>query len=94
MDNEIIALLKEFKDDVNKQFKNINIKLDNIESDVNTLKLGQEEIKTLIADLEPKNGNRHIEIINIISDLRKDLSTVEIVTANNYADIDKLKAVK
>ena len=26
--------------------------------------------------------------------LRKDISTVEIVTANNYADIAKLKAVK
>lgn len=94
MDNEIVLLLKEFKDDVNKQLKNINEKLTNIESDISNLKLGQENIKGLITDLEPKNGNRHIELINSINDLRKDLSTVEIVTANNYADIAKLKAIK
>jgi len=29
-----------------------------------------------------------------VTGLRKDLSTMEIVTANNYADIAKLKAVK
>jgi archaellum component FlaC len=94
MDNEIMELLKAFKDDINKQFKNINDKLNNIESDINGLKLGQEEIKSLVKDLEPKNANRHVEIISSINDLRKDLSTVEIVTANNYADIAKLKAVK
>jgi hypothetical protein len=94
MDNDIITLLKELKDNVNEQFKNVNMKLDSMEIDVDLLKVGQEEIKTLIADLEPKNGNRHIEIISIINDLRKDLSTVEIVTANNYADIAKLKSVK
>jgi hypothetical protein len=29
-----------------------------------------------------------------VASIKKDLSTVELVTANNYADIAKLKAVK
>ena len=34
------------------------------------------------------------EILNKIDGIREDLSTVELVTANNYKDIAKLKAVK
>ena len=34
------------------------------------------------------------EIINKVDGIREDLSTVELVTANNYKDIAKLKAVK
>ena len=101
MEKEILELLmqiqkdnKEFKEEISKQMNNMNNKLNNIEIDINKLKINQEEIKNLIVDLEPKNGNRHIELINSINDLRKNLSTVEIVTANNYADIAKLKAVK
>ena len=33
------------------------------------------------------------EIINKVDGIREDLSTVELVTANNYKDIAKLKAV-
>ena len=32
--------------------------------------------------------------LNKIDGIREDLSTVELVTANNYKDIAKLKAVK
>ena len=34
------------------------------------------------------------EILNKVDGIREDLSTVELVTANNYKDIAKLKAVK
>lgn len=101
MDNEILKFLKEFKDEINNKLNDIEIKISNlklgqedIKIDTNNLKAGQEDIKNLILDLEPKNGNRHVELIDSINNLRKDLSTVEIVTANNYADIAKLKAVK
>ena len=39
-------------------------------------------------------GNDINHIKGDVEALRKDISTVEIVTANNYADIAKLKAVK
>ena len=34
------------------------------------------------------------DILNKVEGIREDLSTVELVTANNYKDIAKLKAVK
>ena len=34
------------------------------------------------------------EILNKVDGIREDLSIVELVTANNYKDIAKLKAVK
>ena len=34
------------------------------------------------------------EMLNKVDGIREDLSTVELVTANNYKDIAKLKAVK
>ena len=34
------------------------------------------------------------EILNKVDGIRDDLSTVEIITANNYKDIAKLKAIK
>lgn len=34
------------------------------------------------------------EILNKVDGIREDLSTVELITANNYKDIAKLKAVK
>lgn len=45
----------------------------------------------MLIELESKNAERHLEIKMIISELRKDLFTVETITASNYADIIKLK---
>lgn len=58
------------------------------------LEQGQKEIKLILEELDPKNTSRHLELKESINELRKDLSTVEIVTASNYADIAKLKSVK
>ena len=62
-------------------------KVDNLEQE-------QKEIKVILEELDPKNANKHLELKESIDELRKDLSTVEIVTASNYADIAKLKSIK
>ena len=48
----------------------------------------------MLGELDPKNATRHLELKDSIDQLRKDLSTVEIVTASNYSDIAKLKSAK
>jgi hypothetical protein len=58
----------------------------------------------LLRALEHKTDVISAEVINIkhdvaevhgeVKSIRKDLSQVEMVTANNWADIAKLKAVK
>lgn len=90
MEDKVFELLSKMYSEMQDGFK----KIDKIEQDVESLKEGQKEIKALISELDPKNANRHVELTEKIDELRKDLSTVEIVTANNYAALAKLKAVK
>lgn len=78
--NDFRFEMQEFRKETNKRF-------DGLEEEV-------KEIKTIVGELDPKNANRHLELKESIDQLRKDLSTVEIVTASNYSDIAKLKSVK
>jgi SMC interacting uncharacterized protein involved in chromosome segregation len=75
-----------------------------VKDDIKFLKTSQQEDHQILKNLEHNsnvNKAEHDKMMNDIAfikgdlaSLRKDLSTVEIVTANNYADIAKLKAVK
>lgn len=86
MDKEILDILK------------------SMQSDIKEIKSKQEETYQIVKALEhsaqvnkaeqDKMANDIVHIKGNVEALRKDLSTVEIVTANNYADIAKLKAVK
>lgn len=91
MDKELMESIREIlreelepiKSDI-KELKEGQIKLQN----------GQKEIKEMVGELDPKNATRHLELKESIDQLRKDLSTVEIVTASNYSDIARLKSAK
>ena len=64
--------------------------LKRLESKVDGIEKNLEGIVEQTADLvEFRN-----EMLNKVDGIREDLSTVELVTANNYKDIAKLKAVK
>ena len=73
--------------------------LERLETKVDQIQTQQQEDNQILKALENKaehdkmaNDINHIK--GDVEALRKDISTVEIVTANNYADISKLKAVK
>lgn len=68
--------------------------LEPIRNDIKELKTGQEEIKELILELEPKNANRHLDLKESIEELRQDLTNVEIITSSNWNEIAKLKKAK
>ena len=86
MDNEILRILK------------------SMQSDIKEIKVKQEETYQIVKALEhsaqvnkaeqDKISNNIAHIKGDVEAIRKDVSTVEIVTANNYADIAKLKAIK
>ena len=91
MDKELMesirGILKEELEPIKTEIKELKegqIKLQN----------GQKEIKEMLGELDPKNATRHLEIKDSIDQLRKDLSTVEIVTASNYSDIARLNSAK
>ena len=70
--------------------KDINTKLDE-----NTQILRALEHKADVNKAEhDKMGNDIAHIKGSIESIKKDMSTIEIVTSSNYADIAKLKAVK
>ncbi len=79
MDKEILELLQ----DMNKR-------LGAIETDIKDLKEGQQRIEKKL-DITYDQVARTAEDITSIKD---DLSTVENVTAKNWQDIIKLKAIK
>lgn len=92
--NEIRNEMKNVKDEIQDFRNETNKRFDRVEERLEKLEAGQEEIKNILQELEPLNASRHLELKQSIDDLRKDLSTVEIVTASNYADIAKLKSIK
>ncbi len=98
MDKELMesirGILKEELEPIKTEIKELKEGQSSLKEQVQNLKIGQEEIKTMLGELDPKNATRHLELKDSIDQLRKDLSTVEIVTASNYADIAKLKRVE
>ena len=98
MDKETLKaireILKEELNPIKTEMKELKEGQNRLEGQIKELKIGQEEIKAMVGELDPQNANRHIELKDSINQLRKDLSTVEIVTASNYSDIARLKNVK
>lgn len=87
MDKETRDFLENMQEGINDFRKETIGRFDSLEEQV-------KEIKTMVGELDPQNANRHLEIKDSIDQLRKDLSTVEIVTASNYSDIARLKSAK
>lgn len=68
-----------------------------IREEVKELKEGQKIIEKKLDGVVEQTADLvefRNEILNKVDGIREDLSTVELVTANNYKDIAKLKAVK
>ncbi|WP_302579924.1 plasmid stabilization protein, partial [Clostridium saudiense] len=68
-----------------------------LKDEVKDLKEGQKIIEKKLDGVVEQTADLvefRNEILNKVDGIREDLSTVELVTANNYKDIAKLKAVK
>lgn len=84
--------------------KDMNVKFDSLSEKVdnqgNQLKENTQILKALehLAEVNKAEHDKMFfnmaEMSGEIKNMRKDLSTVEIMTANNWGDIAKLKSVK
>lgn len=100
MDNQILEILKRLEN----KFDTLDSKFDTLDSKVNNLETKLDEHTLILRALEhsaevnkaehDKMSNDIAKIQGDITGIKKDLSQVEIVTANNWADIAKLKAVQ
>ena len=87
MDQELLKALNSLLDE---KLKPISIKLEETYQIVRSLEHSAEVNKSE----RDKMANDIVHIKGGIESLRKDISTVEVVTASNYAYIAELKAVK
>lgn len=93
MDKEILDILKSIQGDMKS-----------MQGDIKSIKTTQEEHTQILGALEHKTDviaaqqeNLKHEVAEIKGDvksMKKDMSSVEIITANNWSDIAKLKAIK
>lgn len=90
MEKEILEVLKQMQKDNIDFRKEVNNKLDNISIKIESVHDQTADLTEFRTETKDSLG----KISKEVTQIRKDISTVEIVTANNYADIAKLKSVK
>lgn len=86
MEKEILELLK----NIDTRLSTIEKSQNEIKDEINLINKKLDGVVEQTADLVEFRG----ELLNRVDGIRDDLSTVELVTANNYKDIAKLKSVK
>ncbi|MFH5911245.1 plasmid stabilization protein [Clostridium perfringens] len=86
MEKEILALLK----NIDIRLSTIEKRQNEIKDEINFINKKLDGVVEQTVDLVEFRG----ELLNKVDGIRDDLSTVELVTANNYKDIAKLKSVK
>lgn len=72
----------------------LSTNIEDIRKDVKELIEGQSRIEDKLDDIEANNADRHITIDGEIRRIKSSLSKIEIVTANNWSDIARLKAYR
>lgn len=83
MEKEIVQLLYNMEKD-NKEFRNeVNSKLDNITNKLQA-----------VCDQTANLSEFRTEVTGKLDNINNDLNTIEVITAKNWNDIAKLKAVK
>lgn len=100
MDREILEILKTMQSDM----KTIQSDMNTMQTDMKSFKTTQEENTQILRALEHKTNvicaeqeNLKHEVAEIkgeVKGIRKDMSSVELITAKNWSDITMLKAVK
>lgn len=83
LENEILEILKRLES-----------KIDDNTMDIKEMKSDIKSFKDQFTDFEGKSANNHVEVINRLDNMQKDLNTMELVTSKNWNDIAQLKSVK
>lgn len=76
--DQLFELITKMYGEMQEGFKGVNERLDKIENKID--------------DIESNNADRHVLIGGDIRKIKASLSKVEIITADNWGDIARLKA--
>jgi hypothetical protein len=58
-------------------------KIDDNTIDIKEIKIDIKSFKDQFTDFEGKSASNHVEVINKIENMQKDLNTMELVTSKN-----------
>ena len=108
MENEIFEILKQIQKEqikTNERLDTIELgqneikveiksDINEITSEINEITAEIKDFKNQFTDFEGKSANNHVEVVNKIDNMKKDLNTMELVTSKNWNDIAHLKAIK
>ena len=72
----------------------LKAEIEPIKADIKEMKSDIKSFKDQFTDFEGKSANNHIQVVNKIDNMQKDLNTMELVTSKNWNDIAQLKAIK
>lgn len=86
MDKEILEILKRIENKIGEHTQILNEHTQILRALEHSAEVNKAEHDKLSNDIAKIQGD--------VTGIKKDLSQVEMVTANNWADIAKLKAVK
>jgi len=74
--------------------KELKDRVEILDKKTDRLEAKQDKMISLISELDPKNTDRHLELIKLVNELKEDLGAVEIMTSKNWNDIAKLKSIR
>ncbi|MBU5270309.1 hypothetical protein [Clostridium cochlearium] len=86
MENKILVLLNQLVDGQNK----INDRLDKIEGKIDSVIDQTADLTEFRTEMKDFRN----ESVNELQDIKDNLNSVEVITASNWKDIAKLKAIK
>ena len=93
MDSRLDSMDSRFES-MDSRFESMDSRLESMDTNITNLKTGQDKIENRINEIEHQNETNHNHIIDSIDELNSNLSQIEMVTANNWSDIAKIKAKK
>lgn len=93
MDKEILEILKRLENKIDEHTRILNQHTQVLNEHTQILRALEHSAEVNKAEHD-KLSNDIAKIQGDVTGIKKDLSQVEMVTANNWADIAKLKAVK
>jgi len=104
-DDNLFELMTKMYNEMHEGFKEVNSRINKIENDIKDVKTElsefREETNTRFDALEDKlnemeaiNGKRHLDFVKELKELRHSINRIEVNTAENRRDIDKLKAAR
>jgi hypothetical protein len=97
MEDRILKAIEDLKVDSNRRFDALTSQVNTLTSQVNENTQILKALEHLAQVNKAEHDRMMIDIVETKGDvkaIRKDLSAVELVTANNWSDIVKLKSIK